>query len=412
MSLSDTKHPPRKLWFGKLPSHWDAIRTKVIFRNARDRKHENDEQLSSTQKYGVIPQRLYMEHEDTRVMLALSGTENFKHVDRDDFVISLRSFEGGLERCFYDGCVSPAYTVMKSNVEINPTYFQYLFKSTQFIQEMQLGVYGIRDGKAVNFEDIAKIQLPFPPIVEQKNIAAYLDFETKRVEGLIKEKHRLLEKLDELKTVTIKDLVHSEGEVWKVSHAFRLGSGTTPPSAEDQWYAGDTPWVQTSELRENVIVSTEKRVSDEAVANFSALKVYPAGTLMVAMYGATIGRLGILGVDAACNQACCALISDGQVLPEFLFWWLFANKHELLLRASGGTQPNISSTVIANLRFKAPNVSEQKNRVELINREVKQIDRFIEHVRDEIKVLKEFYSATITDAVLGRVDVRQVAEKQ
>ena len=107
--------------------------------------------------------------------------------------------------------------------------------------------------------------------------------------------------------------------VWKVSHGFKnIGSGTTPKSDNLAFYEGDIPWITTSELRESLIEDTAQKVTQEALKNYSALKVYPKGSIAIAMYGATIGRLGILGIDAAVNQA-CYVFSESKIfdLPFF-----------------------------------------------------------------------------------------------
>jgi type I restriction enzyme R subunit len=96
-------------WFPNVPHSWSVLPARRVFKQVRNPASPEDEQLAATQKYGVIPQRLFMEYQDQKVVLALAGTGNFKHVEKDDFVISLRSFQGGIERCHYVGCVSPAY---------------------------------------------------------------------------------------------------------------------------------------------------------------------------------------------------------------------------------------------------------------------------------------------------------------
>ena len=100
-------------WLGQVPNHWRVVGARRIFQEKRDAALPGDEQLSATQRYGVIPQWMFMEAEDQKVVLALSGTSNFKHLQKDDFVISLRSFQGGIEHSAYSGCVSPAYTVLR-----------------------------------------------------------------------------------------------------------------------------------------------------------------------------------------------------------------------------------------------------------------------------------------------------------
>ena len=120
-------------WIGRLPMHWETLSARRLFDECREAALPEDEQLSARQRYGVIPQRLFMEMEDQKVVLALAGTSNFKRVREDDFVISLRSFQGGIEHSRYEGCVSPAYTVLRSNRTIAPRYWSYLLKSASYV---------------------------------------------------------------------------------------------------------------------------------------------------------------------------------------------------------------------------------------------------------------------------------------
>ncbi len=102
-----------------------------------------------------------------------------------------------------------------------------------------------------------------------------------------------------------------EWEMWKLSHAYdEIGSGTTPPSDSDEWYGGNIPWVTTGELRESVITDTTKKVTEKTIKQFPTLRLYPKGSVAIAMYGATIGRLGIFGIEATTNQACCVLTEN------------------------------------------------------------------------------------------------------
>ena len=113
-------------WLGSIPSQWIIFDGKRIFNKRSELALDEDEQLAASQKYGVIPQSLMMQLNDTKVMLALKGTSSFRHVDKNDFVISLRSFEGGIEHSDYKGCVSPAYTVLNASKIISPRFYRYL----------------------------------------------------------------------------------------------------------------------------------------------------------------------------------------------------------------------------------------------------------------------------------------------
>jgi len=389
-------------WMGQVPAHWNVKALKFCADLVTDRVD------------GSTVESLYvgLEHIESKTgrLIREEGSqeeaESTVNCFRNNDVLfgKLRPYLAKAAVAESDGICSSEILVYRPH-GLTSQYLKHVMLLDGFIKEVNASTFGSKMPRA-DATFISRLPVPQPPLDEQIAIAAYLDTKTNRIDELIEEKKVLIGNLYELKRSVILEHISCDGEIWKVSHAFKLGSGTTPPSGEDIWYAGNIPWVQTSELRERSIDSTEKMVSIEAVEKFSALKVYPAGTLMVAMYGATIGRLGILNVEATCNQACCTLIPEGPVTSEFLFWWLYANKHELLLRASGGTQPNISSAVISNLRFRAPDLNEQKSRVALIQNEVARIENLAKHVESEIEFLKEFRSAMITDAVLGRIDVR------
>ena len=196
-------------------------------------------------------------------------------------------------------------------------------------------------------------------------------------------------------------------ESWKISHAFGyIGSGTTPPSNEAAWYdEGEIPWVTTGELRENVITCTAKGVTREAVERFGSLRIYPPGSLVVAMYGATIGRLGVLGIHAATNQACCVLASPASLAVRFVFHWLSAFKERLVdLYAYGGGQPNISQEVVASLRIPAPSIEEQLSIAAFLDRETAKIDALVAEQQNLIALLKEKRQALISYAVTKGLD--------
>src|SRR5690606_1158359 len=179
-------------WLRLIPSHWEVMPGRRLFDEKREPARPGDEQLSATQRYGVIPQRRFMEAEDQKVVLALAGTGNFKHVQKDDFVISLRSFQGGIEHSNYHGCVSPAYTVLRPRMEVFPRYFAYTLKSSSYISALQTVTAGIRDGKSISFTQFGSLELPLPSLEDQYAISIMLDHETAKIDALIAAQEKLL----------------------------------------------------------------------------------------------------------------------------------------------------------------------------------------------------------------------------
>lgn len=189
-------------------------------------------------------------------------------------------------------------------------------------------------------------------------------------------------------------------EVWKVTHGFqRLGSGTTPKSDEQSYYDGDIPWVTTSELRENVIKDTITKITGFAFRDHSALRLYPVGTLLFAMYGATIGRMGILGTSAAVNQACTAFVHPKTLDSRFTFYWLWMRRPILIALSVGGGQPNLSQDDLRQLRIPAPPLDEQRAIAESLDRETAKIDTLVAKKRMLIDRLKEKRTALISRTV-------------
>ncbi|MCZ8129110.1 MAG: restriction endonuclease subunit S [Microcystis sp. LE19-114.1B] len=189
-------------------------------------------------------------------------------------------------------------------------------------------------------------------------------------------------------------------ENWKISHAFqKIGSGTTPSTNRYDYYDGDVPWINTSELRENIITDTSVKITNKALLDNSVLNLYSPGTLLIAMYGATIGRLGILGITACTNQACCALANPILLDTKFVFYWLWMRRNELIILSSGGGQPNINQEKIRSIKIPAPPLPEQQKIAEFLDQETGKIDKLITKKERLIELLKEKRTALISHAV-------------
>ena len=192
---------------------------------------------------------------------------------------------------------------------------------------------------------------------------------------------------------------------WKATHGFRrIGSGTTPKSDDPEYYGGDISWVTTSELRETVIVDTIKRVTTTAMREYPTLRIYPKGTLLFAMYGATIGRLGILGTPATVNQACAAFAEPLHLATSFVYYWLQMRRPILTVLSAGGGQPNLSQDDLRQLRIPAPPLDEQRTIAVFLDHETGKIDGLVAKKERLIELLQEKRTALITRAVTQGLD--------
>ena len=190
-------------------------------------------------------------------------------------------------------------------------------------------------------------------------------------------------------------------EVWKLAHAFTLvGSGTTPKTDNREYYDdGDIPWVNTGDLNDGELDYCEKRITALALAEHTSLKIYPAGSLLIAMYGATIGKLAMMHFPATVNQACCVFAGKSEIVSKFMFYWFLGLRQQILSLATGGGQPNISQDILRSLRVACPNHAEQTQIAAFLDRETAKIDGLVAEQRRLMALLKEKRQSVISHAV-------------
>lgn len=323
----------------------------------------------------------------------------------------------------------------------NLAYLFYLSDSLFFRGCGESEMYGAGGQKRVPPEFLKNLKFALPDPDEQAQIADFLDRETAKIDELIAKKRELIERLKEKRTALISHVV-TKGlppeeaakhglpvnpplkpsgvpwlgdipEHWKVVKATRgfrvIGSGTTPKADNPDFYGGDIQWVTTSELRETLITETKQAVTEQALEEHSALKLYPVGTTLIAMYGATIGRLGTLGIQATVNQACCAYAHGLKLTPRFMYYWLWMRRPILISLSVGGGQPNLSQDDLKQLWVPAPEIEEQDRMTEFLDRRVGQLQKVMDAQESAIEKLQEYRSALITAAVTGKIDVREPA---
>lgn len=201
-------------WIGSIPTHWEMKYSKNLFALRKEKAYPDDEQLTSSQQYGIISQNDFMEIEGRRVTVVLTGDDILKHVSKGDFVISMRSFQGGIEYSKLDGKISSAYVMLIPNHQyVNDDYYKWLFKSPSYIKALQGTSDLVRDGQALRYSNFAKVYLPIIPLDEQQRIADYLDETTPRIDEAVDKLREEISLLEELRTKLIDDVVTGQIDV-------------------------------------------------------------------------------------------------------------------------------------------------------------------------------------------------------
>ena len=179
-------------------------------------------------------------------------------------------------------------------------------------------------------------------------------------------------------------------------------SGGTPSRSNKTYYGGNIPWLKTGDLNDGLISDIPESITEEAVANSSA-KINPAGSVLIAMYGATIGKLGILTFPATTNQACCACIEFNAIIQLYLFYFLLSQRNEFIAKGGGGAQPNISKEIIVNTFIPLPPLSEQQHIVMEIEKWFALIDQIEQSKVNLQTIIKQTKSKILDLAIHGKL---------
>lgn len=187
-----------------------------------------------------------------------------------------------------------------------------------------------------------------------------------------------------------------------LSNVADWGSGGTPSRKNPDYYGGYIPWIKTGELEDGYIFDSEEKITEDAVAHSSA-KLFPIDSVLIAMYGATIGKTAILGIPATTNQACACARCRDVLNNKYLFYYLRSQKDTFIAKGKGGAQPNISQDIIRNHMIPLPPLAEQKRIVEQIESLFSKLDEANEKAQEVIDRIETNIEAILYNAFSGKL---------
>ncbi|MCY8488065.1 restriction endonuclease subunit S [Bacillus atrophaeus] len=313
------------------------------------------------------------------------------------------------------GFGSTEFYVFRTSEKIDERYVYFLLRSEKFRKQARAEMTGAVGQQRVPKKFLESYPFALPPLSEQKRIADKVErllskieeakqlieeaketFELRRAAILdkafrgeltrkwrrtnvnIEDAEILYSKIKEskrgkrkkTKEINVDELRYSIPSNWKwvrLGDVFTITSGGTPKKTVPEFYDGNIPWVKTGEIKWNYIYESVEKITPDAVANSSA-KILPKNSVLVAMYGQglTRGRASILGIEATCNQAVCALLPNDYILPEFLYYYFMEGYQRFRQIAKGGNQENLSATVISEFIFPLPPLEEQGVIVDIV----------------------------------------------
>ena len=407
-------------WIGEIPADWTLQRGKTIFAQRLTKGNQSEILLAATQKYGMLPQS---EVEGVVQVKEDADLQQFRTVHKKDFVISLRSFQGGFEYSQYEGVCSPAYQVFYNTKQICHNYYRLLFKSDGFIQKMNSMTVGIREGKNIQYSDFADSLIPVPPIDQQQRIADYLDRKCSQIDTIIARQQEVIEKLKAYKLSVITEAVTKGlnpdvpmknsgiewiGEIPEHWDVLKLQTHTrmlTPMRDRPEKLDGDIPWVRIEDYNGKYI-STSKEglgVSLETVKEMN-LKIYPVGSILCTS-SCDLGKCAIVTRELVSNQRFINIIPDSNTDSDYLYYLMLSNAERLNHLSTGTIQANLSRKAFEHLMVQFPPVSEQKAIAEYLDRKCEALEFYINKKQDLISSLSFYKKSLIYEVVTGKKEV-------
>lgn len=413
-------------WLGEVPSHWGLTIGMNVFReNKRDNKGMKEKTVLSL-SYGQI----IIKPEEKLVGLVPESFETYQIVEPNDIIIRCTDLQNdqtslrtGLAKD--KGIITSAYLNLKVINNHSAKFLHYYLHTLDITKVLYKFGSGLRQN--LSFLDFKRLPIIDIPLSEQQKIAQFLDDKTAKIDQAVDLAEKQIALLKEHKQILIQNavtrglnpdvLLKDSGVEWigqvpehwdvkKITHIFpNIGSGTTPNSSDPSFYGGNINWLQTGDLTDGYIYKTSKTITHKALQAYSTLKIYPKNSLVIAMYGATIGKVGLLQIETTTNQACCVLSSALNIEMKYIFYLFQGIKESLVAMSYGGGQPNISQEKIKSLKLPFPNASEQEQIADYLDKQTAKIDQAIALKTAHIEKLKEYKSVLINDVVTGKVQV-------
>lgn len=417
-------------WMGEMPAVWTLKRVKHMFTIRKRIAGELGYDILSVTQRGIVVKDI----ESGEGQLSMDYSK-YQRVKPGDFAMNhMDLLTGYVDISDYDGVTSPDYRVFTlDNTDYSAKYFLYIFQmGYQLRLFFHMGQGASHLGRwRLATDEFNEMVFPVPSFEEQHTIAAFLDYETARIDQLIAKQQRLIELLKEKRQAVISHAVtkglnpdapmKDSGIEWlgqvpkhwqltKLKWVAQTTSGSTPNTSEPEKYYddGEYPWVRTTDLNNGTLIDAPVKITERAIKD-TACTLLPIGSVLISMYGGagSIGKHALLKTLATTNQAVCAVLPNSRLLPEYLN--LFAEYYRPFWMASAeGTRkdPNIGQDHIREMFIPVPPLDEQRKVEIYVSGQLCLYDKGQDIAFRQVELLKERRIALISAAVTGKIDLR------
>ena len=418
-------------WIGEIPEGWETINPKALFTQRKDRASKGERQLTSSQQYGILYQDEYMELTGSKVVTVEKDFDILKHVEAGDFVISMRSFQGGLEYSTKSGTISSAYVMLVPNLElVYPRFYRWLLKSSVYIDALQRTTNMVRDGQAMRYSNFAQVRLFTLPLDEQKSRADFLDVKCSSIDKMLSKTRSSIEEYKKLKQAVITQAVtkgvrgeremKDSGVEWigkipttysicKLKYLLRdpLKYGANESGIP---YSDSLPrYIRITDITPdgNLKCTGKLSLSEESAKDY----ILEDGDILFARSGATVGKTFIYyqsyGRSAYAGYLIKASLNN-KVSPKFVYYYTCSSLYEIWKNSIfiQSTIQNIGADRYANLPVPVPKtLQEQAEIADYLDTKCAEIDGLIAKKEQLVKELESYKKSLIYEVVTGKREV-------
>lgn len=411
-------------WIGEIPEGWRTINPKALFTQRKDKAQKDERQLTSSQQYGILYQDDYMELTGSKVVTVEKDFDILKHVEAGDFVISMRSFQGGLEYSTKSGAISSAYVMLVPNLElVYPRFYRWLLKSSVYIDALQRTTNMVRDGQAMRYSNFAQVRLFTLPLDEQKSRADFLDLECSSIDKMLFKTRSSIEEYKKLKQAVITQAVTKGmrgeremkdsgvewiGEIpvdWTIQRFARVAEVKSNLVSPDNYLEYPQISPENIEKDSGKLLLPCKTVGEVGI--ISGNHLFHKGQILYSKIRPKLNKVCIAPFDGLCSADMYPIETNNDT--RYIMYCILSDgflQQVSMITENRVKMPKINQTELSKLLLAMPNfLAEQKEIADYLDAKCAEIDKLISKKEQLVKELESYKKSLIYEVVTGKREV-------
>lgn len=378
----------------------------ALFTEGKEKCDEEDPHLVPSRVYGVVTRDDLATLTGNHPRDNEASAQNMKHVEPNDFIISMGSHESGIEHSRLKGKVSNDYRVLRPTTLVDPEYYKWFLKASPFIEALRGLTTEIRVGQRISYTRFSLLRIPLPPLTTQQRIADYLDRETAEIDAAVADLNQYVELLEKRREIVVRSVLEKVAETGPnipLGAFASFHTGWTPPSHDQKMYGGPHKWASIADLGSRIVVDTKKQLSGLAIERHPSAKPALPGDLLFS-FKLSVGTVSFAGDTMYTNEAIAVFVPTENLNLDYAYYML-----PVFVPRNAETNiygaPLLNSTLIRQAKVPLPTMEKQANIARHLDIETAKIDALVADATKLRDLLLKRRAVLINDVVTGKKQV-------